>query len=350
MKKPTYKELEKHIAELEKKNHVLKAGENKFRTIIENINVGIYRSTPGKKGKFLELNPSMIRLFGFKNKEELLSSSARSTYKSSFDREAFNRKIIKHGFVKNEEIVYLRKDKSTFIGNETAVSIKDKNGKVIYFDGIIEDISEKIKAEKKLKDAHDIIDKSQAVVFLWRNEEHCPVEYVSENVVFLLGYTAKDIVQQKVHYDHVIHPDDLQRVKNETNIRSNYLNENRFTRLPYRIIDKCGITKWVEDITCLRRNSNKDITHFQGIVLDISDRMKIEEDRDNLIHELNKALEEVKTLKGIIPICAHCKNIRNDEGFWQKVEIFVKNHSEAEFSHGICPKCIKYLYPELHDL
>lgn len=63
--------------------------------------------------------------------------------------------------------------------------------------------------------------------------------------------------------------------------------------------------------------------------------------------ELEKALAEIKILRGIIPICASCKKIRNDEGYWQQLEIYIQDHSDAEFSHGICDECIPKLYPEI---
>lgn len=62
--------------------------------------------------------------------------------------------------------------------------------------------------------------------------------------------------------------------------------------------------------------------------------------------ELEKALAEIKTLRGILPICAHCKKIRDDKGYWNQIESYIRDHSEAEFSHGICPKCMKKLYPD----
>ncbi len=65
------------------------------------------------------------------------------------------------------------------------------------------------------------------------------------------------------------------------------------------------------------------------------------------IHELEKALSHIKTLRGIVPICASCKQIRDDEGYWHQVESYVRDHSEAEFSHSICPECAKNLYPDL---
>ena len=64
------------------------------------------------------------------------------------------------------------------------------------------------------------------------------------------------------------------------------------------------------------------------------------------IKELHQALDQVKTLRGIVPICASCKKIRDDKGYWNQVEVYVRNHTEAEFSHGICPDCMKRLYPE----
>lgn len=70
------------------------------------------------------------------------------------------------------------------------------------------------------------------------------------------------------------------------------------------------------------------------------------EERERLVIELQQALAEVKTLRGLLPICAHCKKIRDDQGYWNVIEDFVSSHSEAVFSHGICPECTKLLYPE----
>jgi hypothetical protein len=65
------------------------------------------------------------------------------------------------------------------------------------------------------------------------------------------------------------------------------------------------------------------------------------------IDELRRALDQIKTLRGIVPICATCKKIRDDQGYWNQVEVYVRDHTEAEFSHSICPVCMKILYPEL---
>ncbi len=67
------------------------------------------------------------------------------------------------------------------------------------------------------------------------------------------------------------------------------------------------------------------------------------------VRELQEALAQIKTLSGIVPICSHCKMIRDDAGYWNQVEAFVASHTEARFTHGICPECMAKLYPEYVD-
>ncbi|OGQ94181.1 MAG: hypothetical protein A2521_05790 [Deltaproteobacteria bacterium RIFOXYD12_FULL_57_12] len=80
--------------------------------------------------------------------------------------------------------------------------------------------------------------------------------------------------------------------------------------------------------------------------IDITDRKRVEEEREELIVDLRAALAQIKTLRGILPICSFCKQIRDDKGYWNQLEQYVTEHSGAEFSHGICPKCLKEHYPE----
>ena len=79
----------------------------------------------------------------------------------------------------------------------------------------------------------------------------------------------------------------------------------------------------------------------------IEKRKKAENERDKVIQELKKALSEVKTLRGFLPICSICKNVRDDQGYWSRIESYIRDHSEAEFSHSICPECAKKHYPDL---
>jgi hypothetical protein len=72
-------------------------------------------------------------------------------------------------------------------------------------------------------------------------------------------------------------------------------------------------------------------------------------EKEKMIVELQEATEKIKILRGFLPICSHCKKIRDDEGYWQQMEKYVSEHSEARFSHGICPNCAKEHYSEFLD-
>lgn len=87
----------------------------------------------------------------------------------------------------------------------------------------------------------------------------------------------------------------------------------------------------------------------KGLVLvfrDISLQRQAEKEKDSLIAELEAALADVKKLSGLLPICSSCKKIRDDNGYWNQIEAYIKENSEADFSHGICPECTKLLYPD----
>ena len=83
-----------------------------------------------------------------------------------------------------------------------------------------------------------------------------------------------------------------------------------------------------------------------GLSFDITALKQAEHERERLVNDLRDALAQVKTLAGFLPICASCKNIRRDEGSWQQIEAYLSEHSELEFTHGICPTCLEKLYPE----
>jgi DNA-binding NtrC family response regulator len=76
-------------------------------------------------------------------------------------------------------------------------------------------------------------------------------------------------------------------------------------------------------------------------------RQQAEAERERLIEELTAALAKVKTLTGLLPICSSCKNIRDDNGYWNRLEVYLQQHSEAKLTHGICPDCAHRLYPEI---
>lgn len=100
--------------------------------------------------------------------------------------------------------------------------------------------------------------------------------------------------------------------------------------------------------TRIRHESGETV----GVVIvfrDISPRKQMEQEREGLIQELQNALAKVKTLSGMLPICAGCKKIRDDRGYWEVVEAYLKKHADVTFTHGLCPDCIRKRYPDFAD-
>jgi PAS domain S-box-containing protein len=87
--------------------------------------------------------------------------------------------------------------------------------------------------------------------------------------------------------------------------------------------------------------------HAVGTVRDIADRKLAEQEKETLIADLQDALKEVRQLSGLLPICSHCKKIRDDKGYWNQIESYIQQHSEAQFSHSICQECAAKYYPDL---
>jgi PAS domain S-box-containing protein len=106
---------------------------------------------------------------------------------------------------------------------------------------------------------------------------------------------------------------------------------------------------WVRSIGEAVRDAEGRIIRLQGAFQDITKRKQVEAEREKLIKDLQDALAEVKTLRGILPICMNCKKIRDDEGAWTQLELYIKEHTGADFSHGMCEQCAEKLYPEVYE-
>ena len=120
----------------------LRLSEEKYKTLTEHINIGVYRNTPGPRGKFLEVNSTFCKMFGYKSKGEVSNIWVSTLYQNPEDRRQFNNKMLKYGFVSNQELQLKKRDGAPFIGLVSAVAVKNENGKVKFYDGIVEDITD----------------------------------------------------------------------------------------------------------------------------------------------------------------------------------------------------------------
>ena len=184
------------ITEMEKLERELSNSEEKYRTLTDNINVGIYRNTVGPKGKFIEANPAVVKMFGYQSREEFLKLNVADLYQNPADRKKFNEKMLQMGYVRDEELQLKKKDGTPFIGSVSAVAVKDDNGEVLYYDGIIEDITERKRAEKALRESEEryrtLFHHRGTVVVLI--EEDGTISMVNKEIEELTGYTEEEII------------------------------------------------------------------------------------------------------------------------------------------------------------
>jgi len=176
------------------------------------------------------------------------------------------------------EFRFLRKDGNyMWIRGKGKIVSRDKEGNPNRFVGTHSDINERKQAEKARDEAYTIINSSPLIAFVWRNEEGWPVEFVTDNIENVLGYYPDELLSGKIRYEQIVHPDDLDRVGQEVATFSAEKNRQEFVHEPYRVLTKKGKIRWVDDRTYIRRDEAGKITHYQGIILDITERKQTEE-------------------------------------------------------------------------
>lgn len=180
--------------------------------------------------------------------------------------------------------------------------------------------------------------------WIWEMDKNGVYTYASPVVHEILGYRAEEVVGKKT-FDFM--PDqEARRLKGlfeqalTTGVAlKNIENSNRHKNGSVVTLETSGVPIF---------DDSGAVVGYRGIDRDISARKRAEERLRQESDKLKQALAKVKRLSGMLPICASCKMIRDDKGYWNDIEAYIETHSDAEFSHGICPQCAKKLYPELY--
>ncbi len=168
----------------------------------------------------------------------------------------------------------------------------------------------------------------------------------SDSWAKMLGYSPGDIEDHATAWKELIHPDDLPAV--EVAARRHECGETPAFEVEHRLRFRDGSWRWILNWgRIVARSADGRPLRALGAQLDITRRKTAEMEKVELCGKLEKALAEIRTLRGIIPICASCKKIRDSNGAWNQLEQYIREHSEAEFSHGICPDCAARLYPRI---
>ena len=222
------------------------------------------------------------------------------------------------------------------------------HGRVVKVIGTLMDITDRVRAEEALRQSQKqfraIADYTPDLEvwigpdgkFLW----------INPMVVDFSGYTTEEIMAMPNLPMALIVETDRPRV---ARLFMEALQHGTTGNTECEFICKTGERKWVE---VYWRPINDEKGRSLGLragLRDVTARKRMEEEREKLLYELKEAIVQIKTLKGLLPICAYCKKIRNDKGDWEQFESYVRQRSDVEFSHGICPECTKKMYAEINE-
>ncbi|MCB0210592.1 MAG: PAS domain S-box protein, partial [Anaerolineae bacterium] len=264
----------------------MRTSEEQFRTTIGNLLTPI-AITRMEDGLGLYVNNALAELFGVPV-ETLIGHIAPNFYYTPNERQKVFRAIQNDGVIKNMEIRFKRFDGSPFWANisMSAVRFFGEQALVTGF----HDITDRKKDEELLKQANSIVENSPVMLFRWLAQDDWPVDLVTDNVS-QFGYTSEEFLSGRMSYNNMIHPDDVARVAQEVHTYS--ANGVDSYSQQYRLVAKDGQVRWVEDRTTIVRDGTGQITHYQGLVWDSTERKRLEEELRNAAEFFNSVINAV---------------------------------------------------------
>jgi PAS domain S-box-containing protein len=344
--KPTYEELEQRIQELEiaeskstKMVAALREKEAKYRLLVNSANEAILVAQDGffvfanpKAQKLLDCSKDEIRVRPFmdfihEDYKELVKSRHERRLKGEILPDKYTFKLIDKS--KNAKWVELKV--ALFLW-------KGKPATLCFFT----DITKQKQAEMELFESEEkfrvLFESSKDPNYI-SNIEGTIID-ANQSFFNLFNYTKEDL--------HYLKMQDLYVNPNDRSIFLKAINKFGFVKdFEEKLRKKAGEEMDCQITATVRRSSNGDIHGYQGIIRDTTEIKLKQLEKERLIADLKKTLAEVKKLSGLLPICMHCKKIRDDSGYWKQIEDYLSKHSDAQFSHGICRECAEKYYPDL---
>lgn len=274
------------ITERKSAEQMLGEVEERYRNLIQNIPVGLYRSTPGAKGKFIMANQASARICGFEKIEDFLQTPVADLYWEPEKRKIFSEKLIAQGEVSREELLLKKRDGTPFWGAVSAKVVRDESGKIKYFDGIIEDITKQKQAEEALQISEERFRNiaEETDDWVWEIGKDMVFKYSNSRVKEILGYEPEEVIGKS--FLDFMSEKELYRVESK---KDYLLYEIIFAGHETYLVRKNGKTIITESsgVPIFRRN--RTFVGFQGLTRDITERVQAKEEEERRRQQLIQA-------------------------------------------------------------
>ena len=294
-------------------------------------------------------NPAAEKMFGWKEKEVTGRFLPYVPEGKKSEHHAMRNRVLRGEGFHNVEALHQKKDGSDINISISTVPLKDSTGSISGIMSVIVDITERKQTEEAL------LESEEKYRSLFNSSRDAIMTLAPPTWLFTSGNPATvELFKGRDEAEFISlgpwqlsperQPDGKPSAeKAKEMIETAMRNGSHFFEWTHCHSDG---TPFPAEVLLTRMEQRGQVL-LQATVRNITERKQVEEQRNKLIAELQKALSEVKTLRGFLPICSHCKKIRDDKGYWNQIESYIQDHSEAEFSHGICQKCAKKYYPDM---
>jgi len=316
----------------------LRASEVRYRRLFEAARDGIL-ILDAETGMILDVNPFLIELLGY-SREAFLGTKVWELgfFKDIVANQDNFEELQQKGYLRYEDLPLETSDgrriEVEFVSNVYLVN----HQKVIQCN--IRDITGRKRMEEKLRQLSRAVEQSPASIVI--TNPAGDIEYANPKFINVTGYTLAEILGKnpRILKSGEISPETYRELWQTITAGKEWRGEFHNNK-------KNGELYWESASISPIRDRAGRVTHYVAVKEDITARKQNEAEHDQLIQDLHDALANVKSLSGLLPICAGCKKIRDDKGYWSQVESYIQKHSDATFTHGLCPDCIKKLYPDL---
>ncbi len=182
-----------------------------YRTLTEYFRIGVYRTTPGPQGKFIEVNPALVKMLGYEDRAEILKLPVCHFYQNPQERTLFSQELSRQGVLHSEESTFRKKDGSPIVVSEIAVTVRDTKGDVIYFDGLVEDITERKQSEKQYDLQKTYLEKlfNAAPEAIALHNDLDRIVDINDEFTLIFGYTRDEAIGKQIN--DLVAPEELIR-------------------------------------------------------------------------------------------------------------------------------------------